>query len=839
MNLTTVIAHLARADRHLLMALLATAVLAFASLAAATPAMAAADGKPQPKSDGDLTPRDRLAAGSTTQRRPVPAKPAHAKVTGGQSRTQLHVKLREGLHGRVRGASLTSVKDGENLDAVVEIIRRHRARITPLFDAPENVLASEKHTLEGTSGTQLADLNLYFRVTLPKGAPTEQVIDQLNASDLVEIAYAEPTPVTPALASDPAPPSTTPDFSSRQSYRNAAPTGIDADHGWTVAGGRGNGVKVVDIEYSWNQTHEDLAAINGKLIPNGTPVASYSDDHGTAVMGELFGTDNGFGVTGIVPDATAGMVNASNTGGYNLANAIWVAQANTAPGDVILLEQQIAGPNWDDTDQQEEYAPVEWYQAYYDAIARATAAGNGYQNLDGAEYLRAFDRSYRDSGAILVGAGGGPCAAWGQPARGRLPFSNYGGRVDVQAWGECVGTAGYGDLQSGDRNSWYTARFGGTSSASPIVTGAAAILSSIAEQRGLAPLTSVQMRSLLRVGATAQTTTGALSGAIGPLPNLRAAIPALGGGGTTGCTDDVLEANDTMATATPLDFGATVAAQVCPGNIDLFAVDLATGERVIADTSFTHAQGDLDISLHDSTGARVTVAESTTDNEHLEAAAAQTGRYYLMVYGYQNATNTYDLTATKLPAELPAVATLRAQAGLGRVTLSWTYPSTGAVSGVDVRVAQGSTAPSPFAGTSVYRGSGSRTVATGLAPGRTYTFAVYTTDDNGNTGPARVVTVHGSVLRRSAPSAVQRGTAARIVGTLTNAAGRPLTGRNVVLFERAAGGSRWNRVTTKPTNADGVVAFRRIPTAAMSYRLQFAGSGLHMGVTATVTVRVR
>lgn len=51
----------------------------------------------------------------------------------------------------------------------------------------------------------------------------------------------------------------------------------------------------------------------------------------------------------------------------------------------------------------------------------------------------------------------------------------------------------------------------------------------------------------------------------------------------------------------------------------------------------------------------------------------------------------------------------------------------------------------------------------------------------------------------------------------------------MVLFERAVGATRWNRVTSKPTPADDVVAFRRSPTVATSYRLQFAGEGLQLG----------
>ncbi len=61
-------------------------------------------------------------------------------------------------------------------------------------------------------------------------------------------------------------------------------------------------------------------------------------------------------------------------------------------------------------------------------------------------------------------------------------FSNYGATVDVHAYGDSVYTTGYGSLFN--NSTWcdqhYTDGFGGTSSASPIITGAAVSLQCIA-----------------------------------------------------------------------------------------------------------------------------------------------------------------------------------------------------------------------------------------------------------------------------------------------------------------------------------------------------------------------
>ena len=107
----------------------------------------------------------------------------------------------------------------------------------------------------------------------------------LEALPIVEEAYAEPLP-SPLPA--------TPDLTAEQAYpARRAPDGIGADAVSAVPGAKGDTVKIVDIEYAWNQTHgEDIgkAGLPGALIPNGTPVDPFGNaNHGTAVIGELVG----------------------------------------------------------------------------------------------------------------------------------------------------------------------------------------------------------------------------------------------------------------------------------------------------------------------------------------------------------------------------------------------------------------------------------------------------------------------------------------------------------------------------------------------------------------------
>jgi len=104
-----------------------------------------------------------------------------------------------------------------------------------------------------------------------------------------------------------------------------------------------------------------------------------------------------------------------------------------------------------------------------------------------------------------------------------MPFSNRGRIVKLQSWGWHVATLGYGDAHAGARTSWYTFRFGGTSSAAPIVAGAAACLQGFARARLRAPLSPAELRRLL----VDTGTRGPRGQNIGVQPDLRRAIQRL------------------------------------------------------------------------------------------------------------------------------------------------------------------------------------------------------------------------------------------------------------------------------------------------------------------------
>ncbi len=538
----------------------------------------------------------------------VPVKPTRTEITEGFSRTEAHLKFVQGSQVRLRDSAFVSLGDDDltGLHAVLAAF----PEVVPsrLFSArSEDELSREKARLEAKSGREQGDKNLYFLLTYPESTDAEALLDALNALAIVEIAYPVPLEgVDPSHA----------DYRGDQGYREAAPDGVAADAAMTIPGGRGSNVQVIDLERFFNEDHEDLPTVT--TFDNGDVDDTYDPpyDHGTAVLGEIFGKDNGYGVLGIADQATPGFV--TTAGGR--PDAIDIATANSDAGDVILLELQRGGPNGScNSDSQFGCVPEEFVQASYDAIVAAVAdgiivvaaAGNGSQDLDSDDYDDTFG-TRPDSGAIIVGAGGAPDCT--DPPRGRLAFSNFGLRVNLQGWGECVATTGYGTVEgSPDSNDAYTFGFGGTSSATPIVAASAAVVSSVAIENGDADgLSSTEARQLLIDTGTPQDTgPDALAGNIGPLPNLAEAL---------GLEADLVatksDTPDPVAAGTELTYTVTVTNDGPHMAIDATLVDTLPDEVAFVSTDGDCAfqpSGDLlcdlgDLSVGGSVDVEIVVA---------------------------------------------------------------------------------------------------------------------------------------------------------------------------------------------------------------------------------------
>lgn len=392
------------------------------------------------------------------------------------------------------------------------------------------------------------------RVLAAKGADTEfrqsgfvQIVPKreqdckklaaaLNRQKAVWTAYVAPRPVPAGLSGGS---SGTRLFEPAQGYLYSAPVGIGAADVWHQAGAKGKNITICDIEGAWNTKHEDLP--RGIKLIGGTMLADLGwRNHGTAVLGEMVSIPDSKGCVGISHEAKAVVHSAVIGGVFNLAQALTDAAAQLKAGDVILIELQATGPNG-------KYVAMQFWPDIFSAIVAATAkgitvveaAGNGDENFD----LPIFNGTglQKDGGAIVVGAGippsnffdfdgsGGFAPAYqkiGVP-RSRIWFSNYGKIVNVQGWGFHVTTLAYGDLQGdASENKWYTLRFSGTSSASPIVTGAVACIQGRSKAKNGGPLTPAKVRKILMASGTPQESGPGvpLTQRIGPQPNLEKAM---------------------------------------------------------------------------------------------------------------------------------------------------------------------------------------------------------------------------------------------------------------------------------------------------------------------------
>jgi len=470
-----------------------------------------------------------LLAGATAafalEPRPLAPKPARTTINPLiQSTDVIYVKFRDDARIRLRATGLTDFGT-KQLDGVPAVTRRFGGHWARVHEVSEARLEQMRTRAEQNLNRAVADLNTEFHYFLPAGADAASAIDAFNALPNVEIALPVPLPVAAPLP---------PNFQPNQGYLNAATAGVDTACMWQLPGGTGGNTALADLEYSWNLSHNDL---NTPTLVGGTPTDPFNDDnHGTAVLGELAGLANGWGVTGIAYNGTfyVAAVNVNNV--QNISTAITNAINATFSGDIILIEQQTPGPNYTGVPAGTQFGlvPVEWYQPYYNSIVAAVgngrivveAGGNGSQNLDDAVYQtgHAPFMVANDSGAIIVGAGAVPGGS--TTDRSRLGFSNYGSTVDLQGWGEQVYSTGYNDAYSAEgKNRWYTATFGGTSSASPIVAGAAMLLQSAHQSATGFALTPAQVKATLQATASPQQAgTYPISQNIGGRPDASAAL---------------------------------------------------------------------------------------------------------------------------------------------------------------------------------------------------------------------------------------------------------------------------------------------------------------------------
>jgi subtilisin family serine protease len=308
----------------------------------------------------------------------------------------------------------------------------------------------------------------------PAGADPQAIVSDLRALPEVERAVIKPKAIPPhAFPTDPL-------IGTSDVVSVNPATGFEnewylfrcrAEHAWAQASGAN--VIIADIDFGFLVTHQDLVSnldlthAHNSVDGSANVSAGGSTDHGTGVLGLAAAASNGLGMAGFACAATLWPIQANvGTGpvlpGDAFANAIdWVSNASTNSKRLIInLEVQTGG-----------YGNYEMVPAVNLAIRNAitkgivvcVAAGNG--NKDAG--IDDEGNPIPPTGSILVGA-----TQYDPTSNVRAPFSNYGSRIVVSAPGD----PDHDITCSNVANDAYRNGFGGTSGATPKVSGTVALM---------------------------------------------------------------------------------------------------------------------------------------------------------------------------------------------------------------------------------------------------------------------------------------------------------------------------------------------------------------------------
>ncbi|HDR8476561.1 putative mucin/carbohydrate-binding domain-containing protein [Bacillus thuringiensis] len=440
-------------------------------------------------------------------------------------KNQIDLPYEDGIEKRI--------KSGEYDNNLKELFSENKELTLNRLFSSVNPIEIEKLSVHSKSFANQSANNLlnYYIVQAPNNIEIELLLKKFETSPLVEEAYIQEkqilTPPEIQLQDLSVNPYDDPRFKN-QGYLEAAPKGINASHAWGIKGGDGKGTTFVDMEYGWLLNHEDLVNKNIKLM-SGQNISQHRA-HGTSVLGIVSSEDNQIGNIGIAPKANVKVISQIRDNGiYNTADAILSAVHNLQSGDVLLLEAQASYDGYGD-----KYLPVEVHPDIFDAIRVGAdkgiiiieAGANGSNDLDnfkdrnGKKILNRNSPDFKDSGAIMVGAGSSTV-----PHK-RLWFSNYGSRLDVYGWGENVDTTSANPSQN--TTNLYTSTFSGTSSASPIIAGAATSIQGIAKEHRGYPYKPAELRNILSNPNTGTQSQDPWNDRIGVLPDLKSILNNLG-----------------------------------------------------------------------------------------------------------------------------------------------------------------------------------------------------------------------------------------------------------------------------------------------------------------------
>lgn len=387
-------------------------------------------------------------------------------------------------------------------------------------------------------------ITLYWRIDATRGDDPEELRRELSGFPEIEVAYHQ----TRVFNASPNGAGSCFNYLADQKYLNPAPVGIDAHWAWSRIGGKGQRVKVIDLECGWNLTHVDLPGPS-LLFGDNAGEYGYPDmaKHGTQALGVIGAIDDGCGITGIAPklaalDAVSHYIVESppvpgtsyGDRAMHVSEAIIAATSILCAGDILVLEVQRIDDTFSHSTNKNMPTEIEPVDANAIRLASSRgiivieAAGNGSRNLanfGNVSEKHTLDRDnqddYFDSGAIVVGA----CksAVTGIPQGHKLSdYTNFGSRVDCYAWGHGImSTTG-----SVGENDSYDNSFGRTSGATAIIAGACAVVQSWYRASCGFPMTPMQMRALMSNPnyGTPQAEIPSPEKRIGTMPDLKKII---------------------------------------------------------------------------------------------------------------------------------------------------------------------------------------------------------------------------------------------------------------------------------------------------------------------------
>ena len=410
-------------------------------------------------------------------------------------RDRICVKLVEGSGADLQGGVLRS-RTGVDLRAAARLFRRAAAE--PLITALPWEQLDALHAnacAKLPEGRRPGHLGLWFRLRI-EAALADQLLADLLEEPLIETAYLEPIYYAAGAAPPPNDiPPTTPLWTSLQHAHEPNPVGHGIRIGQGILGGRGRGVAFRMVEFAWYLDHEDVSQLTAANFLGAVPPLNPQDaNHGVAGSSLLFADRNGYGITGIVDEVEVKFLAVSSWNGVE--DALVAATAASQPGDVMMLVAMVLIPQLGPG----AWLPTEFFQSMFDATLTLTAndrilvvcAGNGGRSLDDPQLLRRFDRTFRDSGAIIV-------ASSDAGALVRAQYSNWGSRIDAHSWGNQVVSAGYGTLFFGnnDPRQAYTNGYSGTSASTPHIAGVVMALQGVARRQLGRSLTLAEIQAAI------------------------------------------------------------------------------------------------------------------------------------------------------------------------------------------------------------------------------------------------------------------------------------------------------------------------------------------------------